>query len=763
MSLEFRKLRLMWKEKLDTTVGEDINFLFSLDSGSRWHSFANVLSRVRAPSSSNAALPYASYTAYDDELNSIDFTVPLLFNSVPKISSAKSSTVIDTSENPTGLPAGEYYIKVATISGDYVGMSETSTPVAAVSFPSAAEKFNLTSKGSINLAVQYDDLAKGIAIYIGKETTLTFSATISATSTHTVVFDSYKAKDYNGTLTTEFGTFYGDSFITSITSMTVNRAGTYLDIDKDQVSKFEFVTDTTKTDVANKLVLTLVKPETNDTNELKADDEVVVEVGVVHYRLAFISNLSTKLAQSIVANDTSAVYLSSRYYLPASGTIKVDSETIDYTTLAWDLDKQCYKLTGLTRSSKETAHSTSAVIRSAYLDGGTYGELPRKDISVYQDSDGLIQYFNFESSAYSEKVIDLTGNTDADIVGTVSVGESDSFLKNSIYFNKGGILVTSFNVNNSGSIHFYFKIDTIPSEDMVLFGSEDSIRLKLNHTNLRLSLEFNEDTIIPSTSPKLSKVQIGKWTEIAITWQYSSTFSANKVYFYKDGVLEQDESYSISNGDYTIALGALLTNTGDEETDVEYESSFIGKIDDWRVYNTCLSLEDLTNIDANLKEYGYEYCGTIKLDKSFVVGANDPKGQSEGDIMDYSLFDSELLKYDPYIPTYFSVLIESVDDVDTAGEYKSECDLSVLAAINNGNLIDKDLILDYYSNIDGDYGYCLLKNTASGIKYVPRINYPAEIDSIKYRFALTGKSDGMSTPIIKDFVAIASTSSIDFD
>ena len=751
MSLEFRKLRLMWKEKLDTTVGEDVNFLFSFDSGSSWHSFANVLSRVRSPSSSNTALPYASYTAYDDELNSIDFTVPLLFNSVPKIALDKSSTVIDTSENPTGLPAGEYYIKVATISSDYVGMSETSTPIAAISFPSAAAKFNLTPAGYINLAVQYDDLAKGLAIYIGKKTTLTFSTTITDTSTQTAILDSYTADGYSGSLTTEFGTFFGDSFITSITSLKINGEEKDLGADNSAISSFGFNTDT------NKLILKL------SSLTLAPHDTVEIKIGVVHYRLAFISNLSTKLAQSIAANDTDAVYISSRYYLPASGSIKIDSETVDYTTLSWDSNKQCYKLTGLTRSSKETEHSTSAVIRSAYLDGGTYGELPRKDISIYQDSDGLIQYFNFESSAYAEKVVDLTGNTDADIVGTVNVGESDSFLKNSIYFNKAGILVTQFTVDNSGSIHFYFKIDTIPSEDMVLCGSEDSIRLKLNHTNLRLSLEFNEDTIIPSTSPKLSKVQIGKWTEIAITWQYSSTFSANKVYFYKDGVLEQDESYSISNGDYTIALGALLTNSGDDETDVEYESSFIGKIDDWRVYNTCLSLEDLTSIDANLKEYGYEYCGTIKLDESFIVGANDPKGQAVGAIMDYSLFDSELLKYDPYIPTYFSVLSKSVDDVDEAGEYKSECDLSILAAINNGNIIDKDLILDYYKNIDGEYGYCLLKNTTSGIQYVPRINYPSEIDSIKYRFALTGKSDGMSTPIIKDFVAIASTSSIDFD
>lgn len=751
MSLEFRKLRLMWKEKLDTTVGEDVNFLFSFDSGSSWHSFANVLSKVRSPSSSNTALPYASYTAYDDELNSIDFTVPLLFNSVPKIALDKSSTVIDTSENPTGLPAGEYYIKVATISSDYVGMSETSTPVAAISFPSAAAKFDLTSVGYINLAVQYDDLAKGLAIYIGKKTTLTFNTTITDTSTQTAILDSYTADGYSGSLTTEFGTFFGDSFITSITSLKINDDPKDLGTDNSEVSSFGFNIGT------NKLVLTL------SSLTLTSGDTVELKIGVVHYRLAFISNLSTKLAQNIEANDTSAVYLSSRYYLPASGSIKIDSETIDYTTLSWDSDNQCYKLTGLTRSSKETAHSTSAVIRSAYLDGGTYGELPRKDISIYQNSDGLIQYFNFESSAYAEKVIDLTGNTDADIVGTVNVGESDSFLKNSIYFNKAGILVTPFTVDNSGSIHFYFKIDNIPSEDMVLFGSKDSIRLKLNHTNLRLSLEFDEDIIIPSTSPKLSKVQIGKWTEIAITWQYSSTFSSNKVYFYKDGVLEQDESYSISNGDYTIALGALLTNAGDDETDVEYESSFIGKIDDWRVYDTCLSLEELTSIDVNLKGYGYEYCGTIKLDERLIVGANDPKGQATGAIMDYSLFDSELLKYDPYIPTYFSVLSESVDEVDEAGEYKSECDLFILAAINNGNLVDKDLILDYYKNIDGEYGYCLLKNTAGGILCVPRINYPSEIDSIKYRFALTGKSDGMSTPIIKDFVAIASTSSVDFD
>lgn len=750
MSLNIKKLRVLWKEQLDIGNGEDIDFLCSFDDGKKWVSFKDVLADIRTPSVNGRRIPLASYEMLDDNYSAIDFTIPLTLNTIPGISDSNCSITTYDEASPLGLPKGEYYIKIASISTDFVGMNTSSSRVAAMSSLSKAKYFNITGRGDIDLAVQYDNGTRGLAVYVGKKTKLKFETTITEPTTHTAVFTKYKVDNFGDSdIPVELGSILGDSFITSMDSNSrIEKTGT------GNIAITESAIDSFTINEKNKAVLIL-------NPELKTGDKVFFIVDVIHYRLMYISNLTTKLIKAIEPNSSDPIRIDKRYPIPYSGKIRVNSEYIKYESLEFKTDLSnplgFYELNGITRESITTKHEIGSLVFVSLLDGGSYGELPRKSISIYENTENLKQYFHFDSGSFSDTVSDMTGNNNGKIIGNVDFSNTESFLKTAASFNKAGVIVTKHQFQPNGTIHFYFKIEKMPENDMIIFGSEKGLRLKLSKDNLRLSVEHNNSIIVKSENPKLSKVKIGHWTEIAIAWQYSAVFGTNRLYLFKDGFLEADENFSITPGERYFAIGGLLKTdiVNDEYSNVEYSDLFLGKIDDWRIYDANLSLDQLESLDSKLKELGFDYCGIIKLDKRFVKKGSSPDKDT---LLDYYLYDAALLQYEPYIIPYFSILKNDTENIDSLSQHSSICDLWPLYAIDNGNMFTPE-VLENVSKTNKIQDQLILKSDG---KYSARISYPINTDTIKYRFELSGKSDGVNSPIIKDFATIVSTSTIDF-
>ena len=751
MSIDIKKLRVMWTEKLNVGNEENINFLCSFDNGNQWVSFSDILSDIRTPSSASRSIPLASYEMIDDERSSIDFTIPLTFNSVPSISDKNTTVDLSSYGAENGIPAGEYYIKVATISSDFVGLNPTNDRISSTSFFSKAHKVSLPGTGVIKLGVQYDENTKGLAVYLGKETQLVFETDIEE-NTNSAIFSSYKVNGYSDeSIPVEYGSIFGSRYNYSLNpeSVILKSDTSSISIDSNTISSFDI-------NERNKAIATFVSP-TNGFY-LSPGDKVKLVFNVVHYRLLYISNLTTRLLRQIKPNSSEDILVDPKYPLPYSGKIRVNSEYISYNGIEFGAEtteeninypQGCWRLTGVQRGNGITnSHQVNSPVYLSLLDGGIFGEMPNKSISLFRNSDNLVQYFNFENISNSSDVItDMMNNYDGRIIGTVDSGKTDSFLKNSASFNKAGIILDRQEFGTSGSIHFYFKINSIPEEDVYIFGVKNGLKLKLSKDNLRLALEYGDTPIIKSTNPKLSKIKINEWAEIGISWQNSTIYNTGRIYLYKDGSLEADEDFSFTSINSYFAIGGLLLSTNEEveNGDIRYSNLFKGNIDDWRVYSKYLDLDLLNDINTNIKEYGFEYCGTIDIDKRFV---------KDGVFLDYYLYDSSLLKYEPYIITYFSVLNNDEDFNEVEDQSgATTCDLWPLYAIENGNMFESDLLDN--SNF---YGSTIIKSDG---KKVSRISYPVNVNTIKYRFELTGKTDGISSPVVEKFATIVSSSNID--
>ena len=752
MSINIKKLRVMWKEKIELNHGENIDFLCSFDDGKKWISFNEMLSNIRTPFIGSKKIPLSSYEMINDEYSNIDFTIPLTFDAIPGISDQNCSITPYEENSNLGLPAGNYFIRVAGITSDFVGMNLSNTKISTVSSLSAAKSFNIIERGDINLGLQFSNSIRGFAVYMGKKTTLNFETNITENTTSTVIFSNYKCTNYSGEdIPIEKGFIYGGSFINNVnnSSAIITNSNNSTNITNTDINNIEITNN-------NKLILNL------NNIVLHTNDKIKLVLDVVHYRLVFISNLTTKLIKSIESNSSDPIYIENRYPLPFSGRIRINSEYIKYENQTFDTNSEhplgFYKLSGITRESITSRHEIGSSVFVSLLDGGFFGELPKKSIAIYENTENLKQYFHFDASAYSDIVIDMAGNNNAKIIGTVDFTTTESFLKSAANFNKAGILVSEYDFKPNGTIHFYFKIEELPNTDMVIFGNNTGLKLTLSKDNLRLSLEYNNNIIIRNDNPKLSKIKIGEWTEIGICWQHSSAFSSNKVYLYKDGILEIDENMSISLGNQYFGIGGLLTSSivNNNYSNVTYSNMFKGKIDDWRIYDTCLNLDQLLALDTALKKLGFEYCGIINIDKRFV---KREVNNTPDKLLDYYLFDSNILKYEPYVPTYFSVLETDEAKLNLLNTYSETCDLWPLPAIENGNLFNTDNLLEQESDPENLYNKVYKK--ANGT-VIPKINYPGNIETIKYSFSLTGKSDGINSPIIKDFATIISNSTIDF-
>jgi hypothetical protein len=621
---------------------------------------------------------------------------------------------------------------------------------------SKAQIVNVPIRGDIDLGVRFDDGLKGIGVYVGKESILKIKTDVAPSISNVVYFDTGEIEGFN--ICEEFdtdinsrrGRLLGDSFLKNLDSSKcfINEVDA---LSADNIESISFYSN-------DKIRLQL------KDMSLESVTSIQIAFNVVHYRLMFISNLVTYLLREISASSDGFIYLNTKTALPYSGKIRIDYDEITYNSLtvegsSADFPEGCFKLGGITRSDPLAVHPIgSMVILSLLDDNNTLGRLPKKNLVVYEKSNNLGQYYHFDSNYSSDSIIDMSPSVNrynAHRIGSISLIQSDIFLKSAAKFTKSGILLTRYSFGNNGSIHFYMKMDTLPNSDMVVFGNKNSLWCKVNKSNLRLSIGYGSTILISNENPKLSKLKVGEWTEITIVWLRSNIYLTDRLYLYNNGMLEIDEQLNQSFSSSYFAIGGLLTSEIiPEELDlanIQYDTPFEGYIDDWRIYDEAFSQDQILDLDQNLKKLGFEYYGIIKIDKKFVNPVTNK-------ILDYKKYYEYNPKNDPYILTYFSVLKSDEEKLDSLGEYGSTCELWPIYTLDNGNMFTTDMVDYIYSDEEKIFGAYVNENDT----IIPRLCYPVNVNSIKYRLSLVGKTDGKSSPVVKDFVTIISASTLDF-
>ena len=451
--------------------------------------------------------------------------------------------------------------------------------------------------------------------------------------------------------------------------------------------------------------------------------------GTINLKLYHVTNLVQLLNNSISAESTAIIFLKNKYPFPDNGVVKIENEYIGYTTCSWDSVTSQWKLTGLTRGLYNTtpiAHNNSSdgnipIYLAMYENGGLYGEIPDRIYARPELDSDLVQYLNFDSST----PLDLVDNTrQITEIGEVNYSSSWTMLSSSLKLSGRGYINSNYNLTTNivdrGSIHFYISFESFVDNEVVdpyIFGTADGTGLWMRISRITNKPYFGvgEVTIVGSEDFRVPSLTKNGYDRIGLAWRLNSDgfmefdFTINGYSFITESTLIPKFS---SNEFNRFTPGILLIGG----VSLNPNTSFNGYIDDWRVYNRALTLEEFNSIHTYMLSRPNVYCGKITIDNNFkdLSGAN------------ISLND-----YEPLIDTIINTNENGGNDF---GIYYDDW------------LIEKLL-------------------TDSTISNGERISYPVESDSIQLRFDMHGydasdESSGYYTPILKNISLIISEESL---
>ncbi len=448
---------------------------------------------------------------------------------------------------------------------------------------------------------------------------------------------------------------------------------------------------------------------------------------VVNLKLYHITNLVQLLNNSISAESSVTIVLKNKYPFPNNGVVKIENEYIGYTSCSWNGTN--WVLTGLTRGLYNTtpiAHSNPTdgnipIYLAMYENGGLYGEIPSRIYARPDLDPGLIQYLNFDGLT----PIDLIDNSRTITkVGEVNYSSSWTMLSNSLRLSGKGYINSNCNLTTSavdeGSIHFYISFESFvegETNDPYIFGTADGTGLwmRINRITNKPYFGVGNVTIIGSEDFRIPSLTKDSYDRIGLAWRLNSDgfmefdFTINGYSF----ITESTRIPKFSSNEINRFTPGILLIGG---ISLSPNTSFNGYIDDWRVYNRALSLEEFNSIHTYMLSRPNIYCGKIIIDNNFkdLSGAN------------ISLND-----YEPLIDT-------TIDTTEDGG--------------NDFGIYYDDWLIEK-----------LL--TDSTILNNERISYPIESDSIQLRFDMHGynasnESSGYYTPILKNISLIISEDSL---
>lgn len=449
--------------------------------------------------------------------------------------------------------------------------------------------------------------------------------------------------------------------------------------------------------------------------------------GTVNLKLYHVTNLVQLLNNNITASSSETIILKNKYPFPNNGIIKIENEYIKYTACNWNGTN--WALTGLTRGLYNTTPAVHTnptgenipIYLAMYENGGLYGEIPDRIYARPELDSDLVQYLNFDSST----PLDLVDNTRQIIeIGEVNYSSLWTMLSSSLKLSGRGYINSNYdlttNIADYGSIHFYISFESFVDNENIdpyIFGTADGTGLWMRISRITNKPYFGvgEVTIIGSEDFRVPSLTKDGYDRIGLAWRLNSDgfmefdFTINGYSFITESTLIPKFS---SNEFNRFTPGILLIGG----VSINPNTSFNGYIDDWRVYNRALTLEEFNSIHTYMLSRPNVYCGKITIDNNFkdLSGAN------------ISLND-----YEPLIDT---VINTSVNGGRDFGIYYDDW------------LIEK--LLTDHTILSGE-----------------RITYPIESDTIQLRFDMHGydasdESSGYYTPILKNISLIISEESL---
>lgn len=437
--------------------------------------------------------------------------------------------------------------------------------------------------------------------------------------------------------------------------------------------------------------------------------------GTITLKLHYVTNFVQKLKESLTTLSTT-IKLLNEYPFPNHGTVKIDNEYIDYTTCTWNTDH--WELTGLTRGCRGSAveaHTTTfndeTEVYLANYTGGVYGEIPKRIYlkpSIYSN---LKQYLNFDS----DSVLNLVPNGPTpEVLGTVEYSSDFALMGKTLKLTGSGVIKTNETLNNTGSIHLLHSfVDSVGNVNPYIFGSVSGLWLSIDKTNLKPVLGYGETTILSNNDPRTPSLSKLDLDQLILTWEPTTENVMNfKLYINRSLIADIDtniDSETFNPG--SPYIGGLQTGVN------TYTNTYIGYIDEFRIYNTVLSLNDCSAILEEILNSDSSYCGLISI-------------IDDGYYPDLSVDVSgtRIQLYEPLIDKEFSTTTP-----DTYG-------------YDYGVSIDNWIIEHFY--------------TDQSIPSAEHLTYPIDPEAIKIRFDMTSDSQGFKTPEIKNVSTIISEVSL---
>ena len=505
-------------------------------------------------------------------------------------------------------------------------------------------------------------------------------------------------------------------------------------------------------------------------------------------KLCTVTNLVQRLGEDIIGNSSTEIVLENNYPLPPSGMVLIDGETISYTSCTYDSGKNKWVLRAnpaldhSANTSDDNNAETATRVYLAQYTGGSYGELPIEIYPKVTIDENCVQYINFDS----QECVDLAENTNPTTIGSVGYDQISSPLVNSFRLtSSGGINTNLMNnetkidadaLNAKGSIQFYMMLSNFTENDTTdpyvfmsynpQFGeASQGLWMRISRFNLKPYIGYSyynaesktlENIDIANFEDyRMPSITRNRYSLYTITWETiektSTDLSANdaklnymRFTYIVDGTVIMTIDSTIYKDQFEVGNLIVGGNTSNAST---ITNSFIGYIDEWRVYaGRTLSREDTIEINRNtMQQNGIQHSGRITLSASTIVDYSNPNINGTGT---NSLTGTLATKYEPKL--YTSIKLDnSEENRDNIGkEYGTYYDSWFINAYNTDGRFD-------------DLNNYLLGGGQEN-NYVPlNATYPINADTIKVKFDMIGPNNGFSSPRIKNIMLMVSEATLD--
>lgn len=521
----------------------------------------------------------------------------------------------------------------------------------------------------------------------------------------------------------------------------------------------------------------------------------------VTLNLCNVTNIVQRLGEDISANELDKIVLYNNFPLPSNGTVIIDGEKIQYSSCTWNNITSKWELRTLIRPNP-AAHKAdpsgtndadlATRIYSAQFDGGVYGELPNKIYPQISVDANCVQLLNFDAKTLTDSAThvvngEIKPNTTPTQIGTIGFDQVSIQLVNSLRLTSSGAVhcdIPSLSgvmlngtsaldqLNTKGSIQFYMMLSNFKDaeiSDPYIFCpiSGQGLWMKISRFNLKPYIGYRykykdanidtyydidianfEDYRLPSLTKNIYSLYTLTWEvitqETATSSTDSSTLDNMRFKYIVDGVTIFTFDSSIHKTKFEIGdlvVGGAVAEIGGIQS---VNGSFIGYIDDWRLYaNKALTREETIEINKNnMQQNGIQHSARILLDANNTMNYNST---DIGGTSNNSLPGTLSKKYEPRL--YTQIKVDSTAE-SVGKEYGTYYDSWFVKAYNTDGRF-KDI-----NNFKSGGG----EETA----YIPQnYTYPIKADSIKIKFDLVGPDNNLSSPKLKNIILMTSEATLD--